>query len=902
MLLIFLLILSGFVFGMSGEKNLDKVFSESILDDFSKGNEKVTVVLKIKDNQNLRIKNFEIESKKISSEYVTREVSLKELQELQLDPSVEKIFSENHLHAFMGEATGVVKSNFTNNLKIDGTNLTGTGQTVCIIDTGIDFSHPDLSGKNNSCIIDCFDKSCIENCSIGDDEGHGTHVAGIVTAYGGITGIAPNVSLIGVKILDSNGDASGNSADLNNAIDWCVNENVTVITMSLGTVGLYSSSCEGIFPTWSNSINAAVAKNISVVAASGNDANKTHISSPACISNTIAVGDTYDTNVGSVNWTGTCFDETTITDQIVCHANRNSLVKLFAPGAMINSTLSGGGYQRFGGTSMATPMVAGAIALINQYLNLINQTKSPSEIVSILNNTGQRLDDMAGSGTNFTRINVYNAVLSLDEINPNVTLVSPENNLINLIKNKTFTCNTTDWQLANITFQIWNSTGLYNSSTANITGTSNESSFNLTNMSEGTYNWTCLSIDNQSNPNYATENFTLTIGGILVESSTPINNNETRNNATNFTCNSTSEANYSLLNITFYLWNATGLYNSSTKNITGTQNTTTFSHTFIKDGNYSWSCKGFNNAGKFSWSESNFTIMYDGTAPTISSVSASVTSSSATITWTTNESSNSSITGEIGNSSSTPRTSHSLSISSLTASTTYNYNVTSCDRLGNCNTTTGQTLTTSAAPAEDDDSDSDSGSGGGSTSTTTTTTRLISTLREVSTTELSTGFTKNFSKNEKIAFNVSNVAGGRHTLTVTEIGANYVDLLIESNPISLTVETGQSKSLNLTSETNYDISITLDSITSGKAQITLKSTNEIIEKEEVRESPITGQATGESGVTGQIKDNTPWIVGMVIVLGGVIYMTIFRNRKQLKTTEILNVKDDYEKIEVKDLS
>ena len=342
--LIFILIFSGFVVGV--EESFDRVASDSIIEDFENGAEKVKVVLKMNDGLSVKSRSNKDKTGEVSLKHITKEISLNELKALQSDPTIERIFSENHLHAFLGEAVGIIESDLTNNLKTSAINLTGTGQIVCVIDSGINFSHPDLLGKNASCVVDCFNKACVENCSLDDDNGHGTHVAGIVAASGGINGVAPNVSLIGVKILDSAGDGSGTDDDLSNAIDWCVSNNANVITMSLGTSSLFDSVCDNNIPLWRNSINAAVAQNITVVAASGNSANHTHISAPACMSNAIAVGDTYDGNVGNnLNWVGTCTDETTALDKIVCHADRNSLVKLFAPGAMINSTKNIGEYE-----------------------------------------------------------------------------------------------------------------------------------------------------------------------------------------------------------------------------------------------------------------------------------------------------------------------------------------------------------------------------------------------------------------------------------------------------------------------------------------------------------------------------------------------------------------------------
>jgi hypothetical protein len=219
----------------------------------------------------------------------------------------------------------------------------------------------------------------------------------------------------------------------------------------------------------------------------------------------------------------------------------------------------------------------------------------------------------------------------------------------------------------------------------------------------------------------------------------------------NFTCNSTSK-NYQLTNTTFYIWNSTNnlIYNL-TKTTMGNNNLSIFNYTFSTEGSYLWNCISYNNQS-YSNSNSNFTINYDITTTNISSVSSSsITSSSAIITWTTNENANSSINygttidlGSItGNSSLV--TSHSVSLSSLSSSTIYYYNVTSCDAANNCNTTGTNSFTTSAP-----DVVSSSGNPGGGGSS-------ITTLTYVATPEqTSSGYTQTLSNNDKIKFTKDN--------------------------------------------------------------------------------------------------------------------------------------------------
>jgi len=161
-----------------------------------------------------------------------------------------------------------------------------------------------------------------------DDNGHGTHVGGIIAASSGINGVAIQGNLIGVKALDSNGDGYG--SDIQAGIQWCINNaevyNISVISMSLGIVNSttlqevpYYSHCDSDYLlTFTPIINNATLNNISVIVATGNAGYTNAITAPACIENATAVSASSKSDSMSYN--------------------RANITDIVAPGISINST------------------------------------------------------------------------------------------------------------------------------------------------------------------------------------------------------------------------------------------------------------------------------------------------------------------------------------------------------------------------------------------------------------------------------------------------------------------------------------------------------------------------------------------------------------------------------------
>jgi subtilisin len=218
----------------------------------------------------------------------------------------------------------------------------GTGSVrVAVIDSGIDCNHPDLSGRCDASLGYDFVN---EDDVPADDNGHGTHVAGTIAAIrdgAGVVGVAPDVLLVGLKVLDENG--SGSFSDVIAAVDLAAANAIQVTNNSYG-----SGSNPGV--TVEQAFANAAAAGVLHIAAAGNSGNcggkGDRVGYPAHYSSVVAVA------------------ATTQSDARPCFSSTGPDVELAAPGVSINSTVPGGGYASFNGTSMASPHVAGVAALV----------------------------------------------------------------------------------------------------------------------------------------------------------------------------------------------------------------------------------------------------------------------------------------------------------------------------------------------------------------------------------------------------------------------------------------------------------------------------------------------------------------------------------------------------------
>jgi subtilisin len=249
---------------------------------------------------------------------------------------------------------------------------------IAVLDTGIDPSHPDLN------VVGGFD--CSGSGSWVDRHGHGTHVAGIIGARDnstGVVGVAPGARLWAVKVFGDNG--TGYVSWLICGLDWVASNAATirVANYSGGASGTDTPNCGGTSDPLHRAVCRVVQAGVTLVVAAGNDGKDASNTIPAAYPEVIAVGAIVDTD-GKPGGLGpsTSYGAD---DTRASFSNYGSVVDLYAPGVSILSTVPGGGYQRWSGTSMATPHVTGAAAL---YLRQ-NPGASPDQVRSYLLANGE---------------------------------------------------------------------------------------------------------------------------------------------------------------------------------------------------------------------------------------------------------------------------------------------------------------------------------------------------------------------------------------------------------------------------------------------------------------------------------------------------------------------------------
>ncbi len=343
-------------------------------------------------------------------------ITVSGLEELRNDPLVKSISYDYPVIPVLSDSIPQINASHVWNITAGGRNINGTGETICVIDTGIDYTHLSFGGCTNDTFLAGNCSKVLGGYDYGNDDtdprdvnSHGTHVAGIVASENDTyRGVAPGAKLVALKVFTNAG--SGSTSDVISAIDWCKSNrsvyNISVITMSLavtsgGNEVIFNSSCDSDDASGlANAASGAAAIGIFVDASSGNAGNSSGITSPACGVNVTSVGSVTKTDGNSNYNTGPNLD-------------------VMAPGSSIVSTTLSNTFGSKSGTSMAAPHVAGAAVLLIQYHRLMeNKNLTPAEVDNKLKITGVSFTDTRNNLT-FPRVNI------LEAIKPFINFTSP---------------------------------------------------------------------------------------------------------------------------------------------------------------------------------------------------------------------------------------------------------------------------------------------------------------------------------------------------------------------------------------------------------------------------------------------------------------------------------------------
>lgn len=371
--------------------------------------------------------------------YIALELPPQALQGVQRSPRVSSIEEDRLSSATLASSAPIVQAP-----TMWQSGYKGAGQTVAVLDSGVDSKHPFFAGRvvEEACYTSdggaplnqrrigggyCPDGS---NTQTGPGSGveckyladkldgqcsHGTHVAGIAAgSKAAFSGVANGANIMSVQVFSRFTGDDCRNPDGTITVDPCarsfysdqlaglerVNQlaatrNFASVNMSLGG-GRYYGNCDAEKPAMKTAIDTLKSKKIATVISSGNDNYSNSLSSPACISSAVSVGNTRDND--------------TIYDDPKYGSNSHEMVDLLAPGTAIESSVPGGYYRPKTGTSMAAPHVAGAWALLKQQY----PTASVDSILAALIRTGTSVKDhRVANGVTNPRINIANAAKAL---------------------------------------------------------------------------------------------------------------------------------------------------------------------------------------------------------------------------------------------------------------------------------------------------------------------------------------------------------------------------------------------------------------------------------------------------------------------------------------------------------
>jgi subtilisin family serine protease len=310
---------------------------------------------------------------------VAATVDAETVDEIRRLPDVVAVHEDGTVQAQLAESVPLIGATAVRSTY----GVTGAGVKVAVIDTGVDYTHPDLGG--------CFGSGCRvvggydfvnDDADPWDDQGHGTHVAGIIAAHGTVDGVAPGATILAYKVLSSAG--YGTYGDIIAAIERAVADGAKVANLSLGGSGNPNDPMSRAVD------NATAAGMLSVIAAGNSGPGYRTVASPGVARTALTVGAIDKTEtIASFSSRGPAADgDQYLLKPEVVSQGVSILSTVPASGRAGNSTR----YAAYSGTSMATPHVAGAAALLLQW----NPAQSPADVKNRLAGSAR-----SGSGDRF---------------------------------------------------------------------------------------------------------------------------------------------------------------------------------------------------------------------------------------------------------------------------------------------------------------------------------------------------------------------------------------------------------------------------------------------------------------------------------------------------------------------
>jgi subtilase family protein/cadherin-like protein/Big-like domain-containing protein/FG-GAP repeat protein len=454
--------------------------------------------------------------------YISMEVDEANLDVMLLDPDIKAVYEDTLKKALLAQSSPLIGAT-----SVCTDSYCGEGQTIAILDSGVDSNHSFLNTKvvheacfsttdssvfattlcpngqevqiSNNAGTSC--SSSIDGCE------HGTHVAGIVAGKGassgvGFSGVAPEANIMSVQVFSRFNNPVCSALEINNpcifaftsdiisalehVYDQRNNYDIAAVNMSLGG-GLFSSACDS--EPEKATIDLLKSVGIATVVASGNDNSSTSIASPACISSAISVG------------------STTKLDVVSNFSNSTNFLDLLAPGENVFSSLPSDSFGSLSGTSQATPHISGAIAVLRS----ANPFASVDEMLTTLKNTGVAVTDNR-NGLTKPRIQMdlaINDILVVHIDNP------PDGAVFNTADTIPFSGTANDFEDGNISGSI-----VWSSDLDGVLGSG--ASINISTLSVGLHTISANVIDSDNNSFTATKQVRVTV----VDTNPPTTNND----------------------------------------------------------------------------------------------------------------------------------------------------------------------------------------------------------------------------------------------------------------------------------------------------------------------------------------------------------------------------------------